>query len=74
MHLFIIVLAYVKNMLCLFFRQGNKVRELMTAKAEKALVDTEVSKLLDLKRQLALAQGENPDASPAGGKQKGKKK
>ncbi|KAH3776066.1 hypothetical protein DPMN_177479 [Dreissena polymorpha] len=66
--------AEVERLNKLVTEQGNKVRELKTAKAEKALVDTEVSKLLDLKRQLALAQGENPDASPAGGKQKGKKK
>ncbi|KAH3768154.1 hypothetical protein DPMN_169366 [Dreissena polymorpha] len=66
--------AEVERLNKLVTEQGNKVRELMTAKAEKALVDTEVSKLLDLKRQLALAQGENPDASPAVGKQKGKKK
>ncbi|KAH3776076.1 hypothetical protein DPMN_177489 [Dreissena polymorpha] len=66
--------AEVERLNKLVTEQGNKVRELKTTKAEKALVDTEVSKLLDLKHQLALAQGENPDASPAGGKQKGKKK
>ncbi|KAH3692301.1 hypothetical protein DPMN_194751, partial [Dreissena polymorpha] len=66
--------AEVERLNKLVTEQGNKVRELKTAKAGKVLVDTEVSKLLDLKRRLALAQGENPDASPAGGKQKGKKK
>lgn len=63
-----------KTLVYFYFRQGNKVRDVKAAKAEKALVDAEVSKLLDLKRQLALAQGENADVSSTGGKQKGKKK
>ena len=50
--------------------QGNVVRELKTNKAEKSLVDTEVAKLLDLKKQLALAQGQDPAASAGGGKKK----
>ena len=50
------------------------MRELKTNKAEKSLVDTEVAKLLDLKKQLALAQGQDPAASAGGGKKKGKKK
>ncbi|XP_076437456.1 methionine--tRNA ligase, cytoplasmic-like [Babylonia areolata] len=56
-------------------KQGNAVRELKTAKAEKSVVDAEVAKLLDLKKQLALAQGLDPAAAaPSGGKKKGKKK
>lgn len=56
-------------------KQGNAVRELKTAKADKSTVDAEVAKLLDLKKQLALAQGLDPAAAaPSGGKKKGKKK
>ena len=36
--------------------QGNVVRELKAAKAEKAVITAEVAKLLDLKKQLAAAQ------------------
>lgn len=55
-------------------KQGSVVRELKTNKAEKSIVDTEVAKLLDLKKQLALAQGQDPAAAAGGGKKKGKKK
>ena len=61
-----------KNRMCYF--QGNAVRELKTNKAEKSVVDTEVAKLLDLKKQLALAQGQDPATAAGGGKKKGKKK
>ena len=55
--------------------QGLVVRELKAAKAEKSAIDAEVAKLLDLKKQLALAQGLDPAAAaPSGGKKKGKKK
>ena len=51
------------------------VRELKTSKAEKSLVDVEVAKLLDLKKQLTLAQGQDPASAAGGaGKKKGKKK
>ncbi|MEQ2224126.1 Methionine--tRNA ligase, cytoplasmic [Ilyodon furcidens] len=50
--------------------QGDKVRALKSQKAEKDLITAEVSKLLDLKKQLALAEGKNPEPAP----QKGKKK
>ena len=51
------------------------VRELKAAKGEKSAIDAEVLKLLDLKKQLALAQGLDPSAAaPSGGKKKGKKK
>jgi len=37
-------------------------------KAEKAVITAEVAKLLDLKKQLALAEGKSPDAAPKGKK------
>ncbi|XP_077339727.1 methionine--tRNA ligase, cytoplasmic isoform X1 [Lithobates pipiens] len=51
-------------------KQGNHVRELKSKSAEKSVIDTEVQKLLQLKKELALAEGKSPDP-PA---QKGKKK
>ena len=48
------------------------MRELKASKADKATIDAEVGQLLQLKRQLALAEGKDPDAKPA--KSKGKKK
>lgn len=42
-------------------KQGNLVRELKTQKAEKSMVDVEVSKLLELKKALLLAEGKTPD-------------
>ncbi|XP_030275463.1 methionine--tRNA ligase, cytoplasmic isoform X4 [Sparus aurata] len=50
--------------------QGDKVRALKTQKADKAVITAEVTKLLDLKKQLALAEGKSPEPAP----QKGKKK
>ena len=50
--------------------QGEEVRALKAQKAEKAVVTAEVAKLLDLKKQLALAEGKSPEPAP----QKGKKK
>ncbi|XP_028261747.1 methionine--tRNA ligase, cytoplasmic isoform X2 [Parambassis ranga] len=50
--------------------QGDKVRALKTQKADKAVITAEVAKLLDLKKQLALAEGKSPEPAP----QKGKKK
>ncbi|XP_067883826.1 methionine--tRNA ligase, cytoplasmic-like, partial [Heterodontus francisci] len=38
-------------------KQGNRVRELKAQRADKSLVEAEVSVLLDLKRRLALAEG-----------------
>merc|ERR1712032_1113222 len=52
--------------------QGNKVREVKAAKAEKSLVDAEVKLLLELKQKLAAAQGTAPAAEGKG--KKGKKK
>ncbi|GAB1609435.1 methionine--tRNA ligase, cytoplasmic-like [Argonauta hians] len=54
--------------------QGLKVRQLKTDKAEKSLIDAEVAKLLDLKRQLALKQGIDPATLSSGNKKKSKKK
>jgi methionyl-tRNA synthetase len=51
--------------------QGDRVRQLKTDKAEKAVIDVEVKKLIDLKKQLSSALGQ-PEVA-AGGK-KGKKK
>lgn len=56
--------------------QGNKVRELKAAKADKATVEKEVACLLDLKKQLALALGEElppPSTQKRSGGQKKKK-
>jgi len=53
--------------------QGNKVREVKGAKAEKSVVDAEVKLLLELKQKLAAAQGTPAAAAEKGGK-KGKKK
>uniref|UniRef100_A0A8C9REJ4 Methionine--tRNA ligase, cytoplasmic n=1 Tax=Scleropages formosus TaxID=113540 RepID=A0A8C9REJ4_SCLFO len=50
--------------------QGDRVRALKAQKAEKTLITAEVAKLLQLKKQLAAAEGKNPEPSP----QKGKKK
>ena len=52
--------------------QGNKVRELKANKAEKSVIGEEVALLLQFKRQLAIAEGKDPDA--AAGKSKSKKK
>ncbi|ELK15313.1 Methionyl-tRNA synthetase, cytoplasmic [Pteropus alecto] len=50
-------------------KQGNIVRELKTQKADKNQVAAEVAKLLDLKKQLALAEGK-PLETPKGKKKK----
>jgi methionyl-tRNA synthetase len=51
------------------------VREVKAAKAEKAEIDAAVAALLDLKRKLAIAQGQDPNAPTAtASKKKGKKK
>uniref|UniRef100_A0A4W6EDL2 Methionine--tRNA ligase, cytoplasmic n=1 Tax=Lates calcarifer TaxID=8187 RepID=A0A4W6EDL2_LATCA len=50
--------------------QGDKVRALKAQKAEKAVITAEVAKLLDLKKQLAAAEGKSPEPAP----QKSKKK
>ncbi|VDI11987.1 Hypothetical predicted protein [Mytilus galloprovincialis] len=55
-------------------KQGLVVRDLKSKKAEKSLIDSQVAKLLDLKKRLALAGGQNPQEAAGGGKKKGKKK
>uniref|UniRef100_A0A8C5BEK6 Methionine--tRNA ligase, cytoplasmic n=1 Tax=Gadus morhua TaxID=8049 RepID=A0A8C5BEK6_GADMO len=50
---------------------GDKVRVLKGQKAEKAAITLEVNKLLDLKKQLALAEGKSAEPTAP---QKGKKK
>ncbi|XP_035380631.1 methionine--tRNA ligase, cytoplasmic isoform X1 [Electrophorus electricus] len=50
--------------------QGDKVRALKAQKADKSVITVEVNKLLELKKELALTEGKNPEPSP----QKGKKK
>ncbi|XP_056418527.1 methionine--tRNA ligase, cytoplasmic isoform X1 [Hyla sarda] len=62
--------ARIKELMQEVEKQGTQVRELKSKKAEKALIDSEVQKLLALKKELALAEGKTPEP-PA---QKGKKK
>uniref|UniRef100_A0A8D0A0J9 Methionine--tRNA ligase, cytoplasmic n=1 Tax=Sander lucioperca TaxID=283035 RepID=A0A8D0A0J9_SANLU len=50
--------------------QGEKVRALKAQKAEKAVITAEVAKLLDLKKQLALAEGKSSEPAPQKGKRK----
>ncbi|OPJ90010.1 methionine--tRNA ligase, cytoplasmic isoform X2 [Patagioenas fasciata] len=51
-------------------KQGNYVRQLKANKAEKGEVDTEVAKLLELKKQLLLAEGKSPEVPVPKGKRK----
>uniref|UniRef100_A0A8W8MSL7 WHEP-TRS domain-containing protein n=1 Tax=Magallana gigas TaxID=29159 RepID=A0A8W8MSL7_MAGGI len=55
-------------------KQGLLVRDLKSQKAEKSRIDSEVAVLLDLKRKLAVAQGQDPEALTGGKGKKGKKK
>ncbi len=67
--------AVIKDLEDKVAEQGNAVRKLKEAKAEKDAIKTEVDKLLELKKQLALAQGLDPNAATGGGGGgKGKKK
>lgn len=50
-------------------KQGNLVRQLKAAQVEKAQVDAQVAKLLELKQQLALAEGRSPEV-PKGKRKK----
>ena len=47
----------------LIIEQGARVRGLKASKAEKEHVDIEVKKLLDLKKQLAIANGQDVSAA-----------
>lgn len=53
--------------------QGDKVRELKTGGGSKEAVAAEVAVLLDLKKQLATAQGIDPATLNAKDKKKKKK-
>ncbi|XP_048579966.1 methionine--tRNA ligase, cytoplasmic isoform X2 [Nematostella vectensis] len=55
-------------------QQGEKVRSLKTNKAEKAVIDAEVTRLLELKKKLSLAEGKDPNQPSTGGKSKKKGK
>lgn len=46
------------------------MRQLKASKAEKAQVDAEVAKLLELKQQLAVAEGKTPEVPVPKGKRK----
>uniref|UniRef100_A0A8C3HW67 Methionine--tRNA ligase, cytoplasmic n=1 Tax=Chrysemys picta bellii TaxID=8478 RepID=A0A8C3HW67_CHRPI len=51
--------------------QADRVRQLKASKAEKGQIDAEVAKLLELKKQLALAEGKTPEPpAPKGKKRK----
>ncbi|EMP41996.1 Methionyl-tRNA synthetase, cytoplasmic [Chelonia mydas] len=51
--------------------QADHVRQLKASKAEKGQIDAEVAKLLELKKQLALAEGKTPEPpAPKGKKRK----
>nr|XP_055070067.1 methionine--tRNA ligase, cytoplasmic isoform X2 [Misgurnus anguillicaudatus] len=59
-----------KQLNVLLTEQADKVRALKAQKAEKSVITEEVGKLLELKKQLALAEGKSPEPS----NQKAKKK
>uniref|UniRef100_A0A8C7HPR8 Methionine--tRNA ligase, cytoplasmic n=1 Tax=Oncorhynchus kisutch TaxID=8019 RepID=A0A8C7HPR8_ONCKI len=50
----------VSNLLSALY-QGEKVRTLKGQKAEKTVIGAEVTKLLELKKQLSLAEGKDPE-------------
>ncbi|KAF7664575.1 hypothetical protein LDENG_00169560 [Lucifuga dentata] len=50
--------------------QGDKVRVLKAQKAEKDVIIAEVAMLLDLKKQLAVAEGKSPEPTPPKAKKK----
>lgn len=49
-------------------KQGNCVRQLKASGSDRARIDSEVGKLLALKRELALAQNMSPDGPRGKGK------
>lgn len=57
-----------------FYLKGDKVRGLKTTKADKASIDAAVAVLLELKKQLALAEGKDPAESSGNATSKSKKK
>jgi len=50
--------------------QGNKVRELKAAKGDKEAINAAVAQLLELKKQLCVAQGVDPSTLVKSGKKK----
>uniref|UniRef100_A0AAZ3RAM6 Methionine--tRNA ligase, cytoplasmic n=1 Tax=Oncorhynchus tshawytscha TaxID=74940 RepID=A0AAZ3RAM6_ONCTS len=55
------VSTVVKSNLLSALYQGEKVRTLKGQKAEKTVIGAEVTKLLELKKQLSLAEGKDPE-------------
>jgi len=55
-------------------QQGEVVRKLKAEKADKVLIDAEVSRLMELKGQLSSAQGIKPEAASSNQKKKKGKK
>nr|XP_025045222.1 methionine--tRNA ligase, cytoplasmic [Pelodiscus sinensis] len=51
-------------------KQGAHVRQLKASKQEKGQIDAAVARLLELKQQLALAEGKTPEPLAAKGKKK----
>ncbi|GFR81309.1 methionine--tRNA ligase, cytoplasmic-like [Elysia marginata] len=66
--------ALVERLTKAVSEQGDKVRQVKAAKAEKSTIDAEVASLLQLKRELAVAQGLDPEVVVGGGGKKNKKK
>lgn len=54
--------------------QGDAVRKLKESKADKADIKVAVEKLISLKKELAVAEGKDPNEAVGGGNKKGKKK
>ena len=54
--------------------QGDAVRKLKESQADKADIKIAVGKLLSLKKELATAEGKDPNEAVGGGNKKGKKK
>ncbi|XP_048054649.1 methionine--tRNA ligase, cytoplasmic isoform X1 [Megalobrama amblycephala] len=59
-----------KQLTALVAEQGDKVRALKAQKAEKSVIAEEVAKLIELKKQLCLAEGKNPEPAAPKGKKK----
>ncbi|KAK7155891.1 hypothetical protein R3I93_010532 [Phoxinus phoxinus] len=60
----------VKHLTTLVAEQGDKVRALKAQKVEKSVIGEEVAKLIELKKQLCLAEGKSPAPAPPKGKKK----
>jgi len=62
--------ADVSSLEAMVTAQGNKVRELKAAKGDKDAINAAVAHLLDLKKQLCVAQGVDPATLVKPGKKK----